>query len=219
MQSPASDFALRRRKRLWRTIMRRIVLFVLPLITLFPLSASALTVRDVVELTHAGLGEDIILALIEVDPSVFPIDTETLKSLKAAGVSQRVIGAMVRSGRTQPPPADPGPAVIEEAAAPEPQVIVIDHRDAPIQQVPVAVPVYVPFAVPINHRVAGDNRLAHVADPYDAARRLEVRQGVRLDSIADVGRTPPQPVYWGFGGHLRPDAWQPTPAPAPVKKD
>jgi hypothetical protein len=26
---------------------------------------------------------------------------------------------------------------------------------------------------------------------------------------------PPQPVYWGFGGQLRPDAWQ----PAPVKKD
>src|SRR5512132_3097367 len=69
--------------------MRRIALLVLPLMTLFPLSASALTVRDVVELTRAGLGEDILLALIEVDPSVFPIDTETLKMLKEAGVSQR----------------------------------------------------------------------------------------------------------------------------------
>ena len=198
--------------------MRRIALFVLPLITLFPLSASALTVRDVVELTRAGLGEDIILALIEVDPSVFPIDTETLKSLKGAGVSQRVIVAMIRSGRTQPPPADPSPAVIEEARAPEPQVVVIDHRDAPVvQQVPVAVPIYVPYAVTSNHRGSADNRLGHVADPYDAARRIELRQGVRLDSVTDVGRTPPQPVYWGFGGHLRPDAWQPT--PAPVKKN
>lgn len=197
--------------------MRRIALFVLPLITLFPLSASALTVRDVVELTRAGLGEDIILALIEVDPSVFPIDTETLKSLKGAGVSQRVIVAMIRSGRTQPPPADPAPAVIEEARAPEPQVVVIDHHDAPVvQQVPVAVPVYVPYAVTSNHRRIADNRV-HVADPYDAARRIEVREGVRLDSVTDVGRTPPQPVYWGFGGHLRPDAWQPT--PAPVKKN
>ena len=91
--------------------MRRLALLVLPLITLFPLSANALTVRDVVELTRAGLGEDIILALIEVDPAVFPIDTATLKSLKDAGVSQRVIVAMIRSGRTQPPPSiDPPPA-------------------------------------------------------------------------------------------------------------
>ena len=199
--------------------MRRIALFILPLITLFPLSASALTVRDVVELTRAGLGEDIILALIEVDPSVFPIDTDTLKSLKDAGVSQRVIVAMVRSGRTQPPPADPAPVVSEEVRAPEPQVVVIDHHDAPVQQVPVAVPVYVPYAVTSNHRRGPDNRLGHVADPYDAARRLEVREGVRLDSVTDVGRTPPQPVYWGFGGHLRPDAWQPAPAPAPTKKN
>ena len=197
--------------------MRRIGLFVLPLITLFPLSASALTVRDVVELTRAGLGEDIILALIEVDPSVFPIDNETLKSLKGAGVSQRVIVAMIRSGRTQPPPADSAPA---EVSAPEPQVIVIDHHDAPaVQQVPVAVPVYVPYAVTSTHRGGADGRLGHAADPYDAARRIEGRQGVRLDSVTDVGRTPPQPVYWGFGGHLRPDAWQPTPTPTPVKKN
>jgi hypothetical protein len=195
--------------------MRRIALFVLPLITLFPPAANALTVRDVVELTRAGLGEDIILALIEVDPSVFPIDTATLKSLKDAGVSQRIIVAMIRSGRTQPPLVDPAPAVIEEARAPEPQVIVIDHRDAPVQQVPVAVPVYVPVAVTSNHRAVVDDRLRNVADPYDAARRLELRQGVRLDSVTDVGRTPQQPVYWGFGGHLRPDAWQPT----PVKKN
>ena len=197
--------------------MRRIALFVLPLVTLFPLSASALTVRDVAELTRAGLGEDIILALIEVDPSVFPIDTDTLKSLKEAGVSQRVIVAMIHSGRTQPPPADPAPV---EVPAPEPQVIVIDHHDAPaVQQVPVAVPVYVPYAVTSTHRAGADGRLGHVADPYDAARRIEVRQGVRLDSVTDVGRTPPQPVYWGFGGHLRPDAWQPTPTSTPVKKN
>ena len=135
-----------------------------------------ISVRDVVQLTRAGLGEEIILALIEVDPSVFPIDTETLKSLKDAGVSQRVIVAMIRSGRTQPPPADPAPAVIEEAQAPEPQVVVIDHHDAAIQQVPVAVPVYVPYAVTGNHRGGPDDRLGHVADPYDAARRLSPSQ-------------------------------------------
>jgi hypothetical protein len=190
--------------------MRRIALFILPLITLFPLSADAITIRDVVELTRAGLGEDIILALIEVDPSVFPIDTATLKMLKDEGVSQRVIVAMIRSGRTQPPPAaDPVPPVIEEVRAPEPQVIVIDHHDAAqVREVPVAVPIYVPVPV-TNRRVHVSGRVTSVPDPVDA----DLRRRVRGD---DVGRQEhnrqSQPVYWGNGGQLRPDAWgQPTP--------
>jgi len=200
--------------------MRRIALLILPLITLFPLSASALTVRDVVELTRAGLGEDIILALIEVDPSVFPIDTTTLKTLKTAGVSQRVIVAMVRSGRTQPPTADAvAPPVIDEAEvrAPEPQVVVIDHRDAPqVREVPVAVPIYV--AVPVtNRRIHVDERISHVPDPVDAAHRPVVRSDDIL-STYDHSR-PSQPVYWGFGGQLRPDAWQPSPAPRKDRND
>ena len=61
--------------------------------------AEALTVRDVVELSKAGLGDDVLLALIEVDRTVFTIDTPTLKMLKDAGVSEPVIIAMIRSGR------------------------------------------------------------------------------------------------------------------------
>ena len=194
--------------------MRRIALFVLPLITLFPLSASALTVRDVIELTRAGLGEDVILSLIEVDPSVFPIDAATLKSLKQAGVSQRVIVAMVRSGRTQPTAAEqaaPPTAAVDESRAPEPQVVVIDHRDAPqVREVPVAVPVYVPVPVPTGRRHV-DDRTRGVADPVDASHRPIVR----TDDIQSTYErtTPSRPVYWGFGGQLRPDAWQPAPAP------
>ena len=195
--------------------MRRIALFVLPLITLFPLSASALTVRDVVELTRAGLGEDVILALIEVAPSVFPVDTATLKMLRQAGVSQRVIVAMVRSGRTQPPASSEpaAPVVIEEAPAPAPQVIVIDHHDAPVvREVPVAVPIYVPVPVS-NRRVHVEDRVSHVPDPVDAALRQEVRDG-----RTQIEHTRSSQVLWGFGGQLRPDAWG-QPAPAPVRKD
>lgn len=194
--------------------MRRVVLFILPLITLLPPSASALTVRDVIELSRAGLGEEVILALIEVDPSVFPIDAGTLKSLKQAGVSQRVIVAMVRSGRTQPASTEeavPPAPIIEESRAPEPQVVVIDHRDAPqVREVPVAVPVYVPVPV-TSHRGHVDDRTGRVVDPVDAAHRPIVR----TDDIQSTYErtTPSRPVYWGFGGQLRPDAWQPAPAP------
>src|SRR4051812_18645293 len=132
-----------------RTQMRRIapLLFIL-FMMLLPARADALTVRDVVELTRAGLGEEVLLALIEVDRSIFPIDAATIKELKASGVSERVIAAMVRSGREVTPPPEPVVAEIAPPPVPpQPQVIVIEHRDAPeVREVPVAVPVYIPVA-------------------------------------------------------------------------
>lgn len=192
--------------------MRRIALLVLPFLTLFPPRADALTVRDIVELTRAGLGEDIILTLIDVDPSVFPIDTATLKMLKHVGVSERVIVAMIRSGRGQVLQAEPvAPVVVQESQAPEPQVIVIDHHDAPpVREVAVAVPVYVPVPV-ARHHVRVDDRIDDVR--RDDGRRDD---GRRDDQHADHTRRS-APVYWGFGGQLRPDAWQPT--PVRVRKD
>ena len=61
--------------------------------------AEALTIRDVIELTKAGVSEEVLLALIDVDGGVYASDTETLKALKEAGVSERVMVALVRSGR------------------------------------------------------------------------------------------------------------------------
>ena len=70
-------------------------------------AAQAVTLKDIVDLTKAGLGDEVLLALIEVDGGVFDVDAATLKSLKTAGVSERVIVALVRSGRERPPPAEP----------------------------------------------------------------------------------------------------------------
>jgi hypothetical protein len=186
--------------------MRRLLCFavMLPLLTLLPARADALTVRDVIELTRAGLGDEILLALVEVDPSVFPIDTATLKRLKEAGVSERVIVAMVRSARTPAPPPEPMPVAADEpASAPEPQVVVIDHHDTQVREVPVAVPVYIPVAVRSTHhesnRTAESDRAAHESGRKDSPRATE-------------------PVFWGFGGKLRPDAWQPSPDAARSKK-
>ena len=72
--------------------------------------AQALTIRDVIELTRAGLTDEVLVALIEVDGGVYATDPATLKSLKEAGVSERVMVALVRSGRERrvepsPPPA------------------------------------------------------------------------------------------------------------------
>lgn len=192
--------------------MRRLAcLAALPLLMLLllPARADALTVRDVIELTRAGLGDEILLALIDVDPSVFPIDTATLKRLKESGVSERVILAMVRSARTPAPPPEPVAVAAEPVPAPEPQVVVIEHHDAPqVREVPVAVPVYIPFVTQrARHRsVHQDSELARAFDRT-------------ADGLAHrVPEKRPEPVYWGFGGKLRPDAWQPSPDATVRKK-
>jgi hypothetical protein len=165
--------------------MRRALLLACLLLPLWSARADAVTIRDLIELSRAGLGDEVLLALIEVDRSVLPVDANTIKTLKEAGVSEPVILAVIRSGREEPVPAaesaplltDPVPPEPAPEPAPQPQVVVIDHQEAPVQQyVPVAVPVFVPVVPVRQHRV----------------------------DCRDV-----QPVYWGFGGKLRPDAWQP----------
>lgn len=191
--------------------MRRIaLLLVVPLLLLLASRADALTFRDVIELTRAGLGEEVLLALIEVDRSVFPIDAASIKELKQAGVSERVILAMVRSGREVQPSPDQNPVVDAPIApvAPAPQVVVIEHHEPPqIREVPVAVPVYVPVVTRPSHSVR-----VHDADHLRGANELSFGQTVPTNDRGSSVRQP-EPVYWGWGGKLRPDAWQPTPTP------
>src|SRR5262245_32286530 len=120
--------------------MRRLlpIPLLLTVLLLVPTRADALTLRDILELTRAGLGEDVLIALIEVDRPVFPVDTETLKTLKDAGVSQKVIIAMIKSGRTQPPAPEP-PVVVNEPEPPPlppPPVIVIQPAPEPAPVLP-----------------------------------------------------------------------------------
>jgi hypothetical protein len=138
--------------------------------------------------------------LIEVDPSVFPIDAVTLKGLKASGVSERVIVAMVRSARTPPPPLEVAAPPQEPAPAPEPQVVVIEHHEpAVIREVQVAYPVYIPV-VSRQHDYPRHNPPNQPQQPRqpDGNHHADGRDG-----------KPAPTVYWGSGGKLRPDAWKP----------
>jgi hypothetical protein len=169
------------------------------------LPAEALTVRDVIELTRAGLGEEVLLALIEVDRGVYAIDTKTLKELKEAGVSEKVIVALVRSGREAPvePEVPFEPEV--EPEPPAPQVVVIDHQDQPaVREVPVPFPIFVPVvATPGFHTPRHHQR--PLVDP--ASTFIPFQSGPPI--ARPEAQVPRAPVYWGFGGKLRPDAWNP----------
>lgn len=196
---------------------RRTTLALMTIVTLAAGRAEAVTIRDLIELSRAGLTDQVLLALIEVDAGVFTIDTPTLKQLKDAGVSETVIVALIRSGRTprvQEPPPPP-----EYPPAREPEVIVIDHHDEPASRpapvvvpYPVAVPVYV--TVPTQARSFGIRGVSSRGDAGDDT--------VITTFPTDVGvvkaRVPlpancvnAEPVYWGFGGKLRPGSWQPPP--------
>jgi hypothetical protein len=174
--------------------MRRFVLaFLLSVVPLSTVNAQIpLSVKDIVDLTKAGLGEEVLLALIEVHRPVFPIDAETVKMLKDAGVRQNVIVAMVKSGREYIPVA-PAPEPQPVTTAAPPPVVVIDHADRvqPERVREVAVPVAVPVYVPVRVRPRHD-------DDRPPTRVVE-------------------PVYWGFGGKRRPDTWDPDPVKKPSR--
>ena len=174
--------------------------------------AEALTIRDVIELTKAGVSEEVLLALIDVDGGVYANDTETLKALKQAGVSERVMIALVRSGRERPLPEPlPPPTVSDsEVQAPPPQVVVVEHHEPP-QQVVIPVPVYVPvYTAPVrSHRgVNGTQGVNTIGGDFAPSNYVPFQPA---PPVIRQETKPAPPVYWGFGGKRRPDTWDPSP--------
>jgi hypothetical protein len=68
-----------------------------------PAQQQAITNDSVVQMTKAGLGDALIIQSINATPSNFSTSTSDLIALKQAGVSERVIGAMVAKNAAPPP--------------------------------------------------------------------------------------------------------------------
>ena len=190
----------------------------LSIVAASPAVAQTLTTKDILDLTKAGFSQEALIALIEVHRSVFPVDRDTLMTLKGQGVNDNVIVAMIRSGRDSvPPPPPPPPAptpsvivdrgdgtpelIIKDRAPEQTRVVVVEDRDEPrydrrsrveerVREVPVAVPVYVPVTT----------TRPRVRDRED--------EDIERPDVRPVRKQ--EPVYWGFGGKLRPDAWKPA---------
>jgi hypothetical protein len=106
-----------------------------------PAVAGAVSTRDLIELSRAGLGDEVLVALIEADGTVFNLDAPKILELRAAGVSERVITAMIRNGApaattaaraatdvpaTAPPPLLPSTPPEQDGA---PYFVVIGERE------------------------------------------------------------------------------------------
>jgi hypothetical protein len=175
--------------------------------------AEAVTLQEIMQLTRAGVTDEVLLALIEIDQRVFPIDPATLTMLKQAGVSERVIVAIVKSGRTLPPAPAPSPEQVAPPDPPAPQVLVIERERPVIQEVFVPVYVGVPAYPSVRHRNYVQYRTS--TNPY-----APISPFLRpFPSIAGVPDTPSPvrsqkaapPQYWGWGGKPRPDGWKQSP--------
>lgn len=179
-----------------------------------PARAEAVTLKEIVELTKAGVGDEVIVALIEIEKRVFPIDSETLSMLKQAGVSDKVMVAMVKSGRTAPP--TPPPAALAQDPVdeppPPPQVYFFEREPSTVREVVVPVPVYV--AVPTRRggygrRVSSESSYDSITTPFNPFGPLP---STSLGPIVSTPKPKPaEPVYWGWGGKRRPDTWDEPP--------
>ena len=170
--------------------MRRLVLLFLTIAVFGAARADAVTLREIIELSKTGLSDEVLLALIDVERRAYPVDSDTLKMLKESGVSERVIIAMIRSGRSKPSVPEAPVAPTPQPEPHQPQVVVIDHDDrddAPrVREVAVPVPVYVTVPVYVRTPRQGGGNRAH-----------PVPAGVPASSIglphSRFGLSPPPP--------------------------
>ena len=89
--------------------MTRVFGFMLAALLLLPVSAAAgeLTLRDVMELRRSGMGDDLLIAVIESDGGPFQLSFADIQDLKSDGVSERIIEALVRTGAPRSRPREP----------------------------------------------------------------------------------------------------------------
>lgn len=173
--------------------------------------ASAVTVRDLLNLKAAGLSDDILIALIQTDGSVFYLTADQIISLSKQGLSERVLLAMIDTARKTPPVLPP---VEVPAEASEYQQLVQPPVTLHVSQVneqyveqPQARYADYPMTYPIGYPLG-----------YPIAVPVFISSVDRVHG-KDVGRR--EPVYWGFGGQRRPDSWgarPPATAPPARKK-
>jgi hypothetical protein len=102
------------------------------LCALTPGVARAASVGEIVRLSKSGVSDDVILALIERDKTIFTIAPDDLLALKSEGVSEAVVVAMLKSGREEGEEAvarQAAQAAAEraEVALLAPNVVVIGH--------------------------------------------------------------------------------------------
>ena len=116
-------------------------------------TASAVTPDELAALAKAGLGDEVLLALIESTGVDRAVDATRSVALKSAGVSDRVIAAAVRASHWKPPQASTIDAPVATAPCLECEAnVAVIGAPPPVAVVEREV-YYLPWilAVPVRH--------------------------------------------------------------------
>jgi hypothetical protein len=191
--------------------------------------ASAVTIQELLEF-KGKLSDDVLVALIESDGSVFHLSIGDVASLKEKGLSEKVILAMLKTAtkpqmtpapppmaaQPQPvytqPPADPYGQPPPQQYADETPPVIYDQQGQP------APTAKTPVVVNVRQEVTQHNDQPQQSaqpgySPYYAGYPLGYYQYGGFIGAPVIHQPVAQPVYWGWNGQRRPDSWQPTPAP------
>ena len=93
-----------------------------------PATASAVTIDEVVALSKSGVSEQVIVAVIERDQTLFTLSPTLIMKLQHDGLSDRILLALIKSGRVNEPPVPASPVepvVAPVAPAPPPPLIAV----------------------------------------------------------------------------------------------
>jgi hypothetical protein len=104
----------------------RIMMPVALLLVLLAGPASALTVQEVVALSKSGVSDEVLLSLIDRDKTIFTIDNDLLMALTRDRVSEKLVLAMLSSGRQEPAPPAP-PANVTHTVPADPSAFMFGH--------------------------------------------------------------------------------------------
>lgn len=99
-----------------------------------PVAAGDLTLRDVIELQRSGLGDELLVAVIEADGGPFQLSMADVLDLRSYGMSERVISALLRTDARRGGSAEtPAVTVQQHVTQVAPTVVIVnDHDDRPM---------------------------------------------------------------------------------------
>ena len=169
--------------------------------------AQAVTLSDVIELSQAGIGDVVLIELIEMDDVAYPLTPPRLRSLKAAGVSDEVLLALLRSGRS----VDGNESAVARRGGRQ----VTGRSDGcgtgrATCKPAVATIVPVRVLVPARPAQGTGGR-----EPASRPRTVPGFGGVSGSALSTIttgitdtaAMTRREPSYWGWGGKKRPGSW------------
>jgi hypothetical protein len=169
--------------------------------------ASATTIDDLIKLKAARVSDDVLIALIESDGSVFYLSADDVLKLRDKGLSDKVVVAMLMTGAKA---RQAGEAAVKQARMQQQaEQAQVDERYRPAseQQQPPTVNVTqtVTQTVEAPQQPAYPNFGSYPY--YQSPLYLPVTYPYGYGGRVNRPVVTNTPVYWGYGGQRRPDTW------------